>query len=212
MVLLSMSHPICCNIMAVKVASHNLTYHALGCFWQFYCKRLATFARSQPASYGIYSLCKRRKHCLRTHCLSASVRLIQHSLTLCLVRNHIHTILTQSVYHSITQRYLCLRRLHTTYTSLITLVSLALVETLRWRNHIALIVTSNKVVQLAVVLHVLVAVAFAIVIPPLSNVISVKPQLTGWHFVLHDTILAIQTMLSVHLSILTAWSHPVAIS
>ena len=139
-----------------------------------------------------------------------SIRHIQHLLTF--RAQHLYATLTQLVDNSITQHHLSLGRLHAIHASLITLVSLALVETLRWKNHISIVVTGNKVIQLAVVLHILILVALTVVVAPLIGIIAIPPQLTHRHIILNDAVLALQAVVAMHLSILLRRSHPVAIT
>lgn len=121
-----------------------------------------------------------------THQANLSVRLVQHLLTLSNIRNHLHAILAQTVNHCITKSHLSLGGLHATHTSLITLISLALVETLRWRNHCPIVVTSHKSIQLTIVLHILVFVLFAVVISELVCIVAIPPKFIGRNLILNN--------------------------
>ena len=87
-----------------------------------------------------------------------------------------------------------------------------LVKTLRRSNNLAIIITRHKVIQLAAVLHILILVALAIVKAPFTAVISVPPKLIHWHLIFYNAVVTTQPVLTVHLSIRSRRSHPVAIA
>ena len=91
-------------------------------------------------------------------------------------------------------------------------IALARIKTLRRRDNVTIIIIGNKVVQLSVVLGILVFILLAIIKAKLVCVITIPPQLVGWHFILYDTIFAFQSVCSVHFGIFLRRSNPVTIT
>ena len=150
MILLRMYHAICRNIMAVKITTHNLTYHTLCRFRKLYGKDLATLIPVKPPPYCICRLCQCRQSSMQTHLLLSGIRhpgfLIRH------IRNHFNSGLAQPLYHCIAQhrlrcfhalgdRTVCLTLLHTSRRHIYHMRTQAITQTLFGHSHMYRIYT-----------------------------------------------------------------------
>ena len=87
-----------------------------------------------------------------------------------------------------------------------------MVETLAWRYNVPFVVTSDQIIRFAVVLDILIFIILSIVISELVDVIAVPPNVFCRNFILHYAILAVERMVSVHLSITARQRDPVAVA
>ena len=98
-------------------------------------------------------------------------------------------------------------------------ILILLIESLRQRNHITIIIIGNGIKQLFVVLAVLIGevciidIIFLTTIAPFCNIVAIKPHIINRNFLFDDVVIVTPSMqFCIINSISTTWSNPVTIS